>query len=124
MTTRGNRDDAGETAVRAGEPGVVRLSDARRQAEGRASAARAILERDLEETRGLLDRGLSSEAESRLRHIVSSARGDHDLQARARCMLSAALEMQGRFIDSLEAVKPYESATARARLTPETASAL
>src|ERR671916_1774513 len=108
----------------AAESSVVNLSDARRAAEGRASAARAILERDLEESQELLDRGLSTAAESRLRHAVSSARGDRNLQARARCLLSVALEMQGRYTDALDAVKQYESPEARARLEPEVASGL
>ncbi|HZB43988.1 MAG TPA: tetratricopeptide repeat protein, partial [Pyrinomonadaceae bacterium] len=108
----------------AAESSVVNLSDARRAAEGRASVSRAILERDLEESREMLDRGLSGAAEARLRHAVSSARGDRNLQARARCLLSVALEMQGRYTDALEAVKQYESPEARARLDPEVASGL
>ena len=126
MGTRDKSDSQSLSDRRApsGDASVVNLSDARRAAEGRASASHAILERDLEDSRELLDRGLSSRAEARLRHVISAARGDRNLQARARCMLSVALEMQGRFIDSLEAVKMYESAEARGKLDAEVASAL
>ncbi|HEX5706094.1 MAG TPA: tetratricopeptide repeat protein, partial [Pyrinomonadaceae bacterium] len=128
MKPRNEKDSAAKKpSARADEeasPGVVQLSDARRVAQGRASASRAILAQDLEETRELLDRGLASEAETRLRHIISGARGDKNLLGGARCLLSMALEMRGRFIESLEVVKAYESAEGRRGLDAEVSSAL
>lgn len=56
----------------------------------------------------LLDQGLSSEAERSSRSLIKTARRNPALLARAHCYLSVALEMQGRYLESLEAVKPYE----------------
>lgn len=106
------------------EKSVVNLSDARMAAERRAGASRAILERDLEESQELLDRGLPSVAETRFRHIISSAKNDKNIQARARRLLSVTLEMVGRFQEALDVVKVYESAESRERLDPEVASVL
>ena len=61
-----------------------------------------------EAVRSLLDQGLSSEAERSSRALIKTARRSPALLARAHCHLSVALEMQGRYIESLEAVKTYE----------------
>ncbi len=61
-----------------------------------------------EAVRSLLDQGLSSEAERRSRALIKTARRNPALLARAHCYLSVALEMQGRYDESLEAVKLYE----------------
>ncbi|MFN2453442.1 MAG: sigma 54-interacting transcriptional regulator [Pyrinomonadaceae bacterium] len=63
---------------------------------------------ELDATRRLLDHGLAKEAEGRLRQLVKAARRDAEVLAEARCTLSSALEMQGRFRESLEAVEMYE----------------
>jgi DNA-binding NtrC family response regulator/tetratricopeptide (TPR) repeat protein len=107
--------------------GVFHIADARRVVTGRTSAAsitRADLLREIEESRELLDRGLSSEAEARLRHLTSLARGDAGLLARARLVLSLALEMQGRYRESLEIIEPYEQVEARQHIDPEVAASL
>src|SRR6476660_2947853 len=61
-----------------------------------------------EAVRSLLDQGLSSEAERSSRSLIKTARRNPALLALAHCYLSVALEMQGRYLESLEAVKIYE----------------
>ncbi|MCA1631878.1 MAG: tetratricopeptide repeat protein, partial [Acidobacteria bacterium] len=72
--------------------------------------------------REMLDCGRTGEAEARLRQIVRATRYDDTLLARARCLLSAALEMQGHYRDSLNAVLVYESPKVCAALDAETAT--
>ncbi len=104
--------------------GVVNFSEARRAALTRANSSHAALSQEIDETRELLDRGLSTEAETRLRHLNNLARNDANLLGRARCMLSMALEMQGHYRESLVIIEMYESSEARAKLLPEVASCL
>ena len=92
---------------------VVHISDSRR-------AAGLPLERQLEETQELLDRGLPSKAEARLRQVISQAQRDPALLARARFLHSVALQALGRNRDALEAVEMYEPADSGAGLDPET----
>src|SRR5437763_16277853 len=112
MTSRLQKSDAGsgERTVNSGASPVVNISDARRSASGRGTLASVPLDQQLEETRELLDRGLPSAAETRLRQIISAAKRDPAALARARLMLSATLEMRGRYGDALEAVQMYEPA--------------
>src|SRR5688572_25404646 len=108
MTSRLQQGDAerGERSSKGAQSSpVVQITDARR-----ASVASLPLERQLEETRELLDRGLPSTAESRLRPIVSQARRDPELLARARYLHSIALQALGRNRDALDAVETYEAA--------------
>lgn len=79
---------------------------------------------DLEEIRALLDQGLSTEVKSRLTPLISAARQDASLLAQARCVLSAALEMQGHYRESLEAVQMYELPESRAKLDEEATACL
>ncbi|MDQ3907382.1 MAG: tetratricopeptide repeat protein, partial [Acidobacteriota bacterium] len=102
--------------------GVVQLADARRRARLRADESSAGLLAELESAHELLDSGRTAEAETRLRQIVRAARYDDALLARARCLLSAALEMQGSYRDSLNAVLVYESPQVCAALDAETAT--
>ncbi|HEX8353377.1 MAG TPA: sigma 54-interacting transcriptional regulator [Pyrinomonadaceae bacterium] len=95
-----------------GAPPVVHITDARR--------ASLPLESQLEETRELLDRGLPSTAESRLRQIISHARRDAPLLARARYLHSISLQALGRNRDALEAVEMYEQADSGRGLDAET----
>lgn len=74
---------------------------------------------DLESVQGLIDQGLSTEARRRLNAILSSARPHAVLLAKARLALSVALEMQGQFRESLDAVSMYEDAGMRAKLDDE-----
>src|SRR5215831_19574578 len=83
------------------------------------SAERRLPDAELEEINDLLDQGLSTKVESKLRAIIKSARGNESLVARARCALSKSLEMQGRYRESLEAVAIYETAESRAGLDNE-----
>ncbi|MET0647514.1 MAG: sigma 54-interacting transcriptional regulator [Pyrinomonadaceae bacterium] len=114
MNSRLHQGDAeqGERSSK-GTGGVVRLSDARR-------AGSAPLEQQLEETRELLDRGLPSTAEARLRHIISQARREPSVLANARYLYSTALNALGRYRDALEAVEMYEPADSGQGLDAET----
>ncbi|HEX8636355.1 MAG TPA: sigma 54-interacting transcriptional regulator [Pyrinomonadaceae bacterium] len=97
-----------------GESGIASLSEAR----ARAQAARGSLERELEDVRLLLDQGLTSEVLKRTAALMRASRQDATLLARTRCLLSAALEMQGRYRESLEAVQMYEQPEERAKCDP------
>jgi hydrogenase-4 transcriptional activator len=104
------------------EPGVVDLADARarlQRTRARGQVSREELAAELEEIRVLLDHGLSSEVKSRLTPLIAAARHDASVLAQARCVLSAALEMQGHYRESLEAVQMYETPDARAKLDAE-----
>ena len=79
---------------------------------------------ELNAIRELLDQGLSSEARQRLSVLLSAARSHGALLAQARCALSIALEMQGQFRESLDAVSMYEDAEMRAKLDSELSAKL
>jgi hydrogenase-4 transcriptional activator len=116
MTSRLQQADAGqgERAPKgSGSHSVIHLSDARR-------AASLPLEQQLEETRELLDRGLPSTAEARLRQIISHAKRDPVILALARHLQSSALQALGRNRDALEAVEMYEAADSGRGLDAET----
>jgi DNA-binding NtrC family response regulator/tetratricopeptide (TPR) repeat protein len=100
--------------TRGAESGIASLNDART----RTQSARQSLERELEEVRLLLDQGLTSEVLQRTASLMRASRQDASLLARARCLLSAALEMQGRYRESLEAVQMYEQPEERAKCGP------
>ncbi|HEV7903643.1 MAG TPA: tetratricopeptide repeat protein, partial [Pyrinomonadaceae bacterium] len=102
--------------TRGAESSIASLSEAR----NRTQTARQSLERELEEVRLLLDQGLTSEVLQRTASLMRASRQDASLLARARCLLSAALEMQGRYRESLEAVQMYEQAEERAKCDPVT----
>ena len=107
------------------ESGVVNLADARvRLRSHRAAVSRESLQSELEAVRLLLDQGLTSEAKTRLTPLLAGARGDASLLAQARCALSAALEMEGHYRESLEAVQMYEAAEVRAKLDADTLNGL
>ncbi|HEX8130554.1 MAG TPA: tetratricopeptide repeat protein, partial [Pyrinomonadaceae bacterium] len=101
--------ETGET-----EFGVISLNDART----RAQVTRQSLEQGLEDVRLLLDQGLTSEVLKRTAALMRAFKQDASLLARARCLLSAALEMQGRYRESLEAVQMYEQPEERAKCDP------
>ena len=123
-----NDDSAPEVnqELAAAKNSVVHLSDARRLTRRRDETPHPALAKEIEEARDLLDRGQSSEAESRLRRIIMTAGGGDKapLLARARCTLSVALEMLGRYPESLETVQMYETPESRAHLDAETATSL
>jgi len=96
---------------------VVDLEHARVRLRSRAGKATPeSLARDLEAVRGLLDQGLTTEARSRLNSLLAQARNHPASLAQARCSLSVALEMQGHYRESLDAVAMYEEADAQAKL--------
>ena len=109
------------TGVSAPAKGVANLSEARRQTQGRVAFSRAEAERELAETNMLLDRGLMSEAESRLQKIIATSPKDANLLARARCLLSMSLAMRGRYRESLAELEVYEATDARLPLEAEIA---
>jgi DNA-binding NtrC family response regulator/tetratricopeptide (TPR) repeat protein len=115
-TVHGNTDQG------APEAGVVDLADARRRS--RTVATYESLLGDLTEVRILLDKGLSSEVQTRITPLIVAARQDASLLAQARLALSLALEMQGRYRESLEAVLMYETPESRTKLDAETATRL
>ena len=96
---------------------VVNLEHARVRLRSRAGKATPeSLARDLEEVRGLLDQGLTIEARSRLNSLLAQARNHPVSLAQARISLSIALEMQGHYRESLDAVSMYEESEAQAKL--------
>ncbi|HVS83818.1 MAG TPA: hypothetical protein VHE60_18945, partial [Pyrinomonadaceae bacterium] len=98
---------------------VVDLERARVRLRSRAGKSTPeSLVQDLEVVRGLLDQGLTIEARSRLNSLLSEARNQPELLAEARRSLSIALEMQGNYRESLDAVAMYEPPEARAKLDP------
>src|SRR5215203_6727502 len=106
MTSRLHQSDAeqGErTSKGGGSSPVTHITDARR-------AASLPFGQQLEETEALLDSGLPSKAEARLRQLISQARRDPSVLARARYLHSTALQAMGRNRDALEAVEMYEPA--------------
>src|SRR5436305_13364132 len=125
MTSRLQKGDAesGERpSVKSASSSVVNIGDARRGAGVRVNTA--SFDQQLEETRELLDRGLPSAAEARLRHIISSAKRDPAALSRARRLLSVTLEMLGRYGDALEVVQMYEPADSAGALDAETFAAV
>jgi len=96
---------------------VVDLEHARARLRSRAGkSSPEAMAGDLEAVRGLLDQGLTTEARSRLNSLLSQTRNHPALLAEARCALSVALEMQGEYRESLDAVAMYEDPETRAKL--------
>src|SRR2546423_2868810 len=99
------------------EDSVINLADARQRARRRATdATEASLAAQLEAARERLDWGQASEAEAQARGLIKATRYDETVLAQARIMLSAALEMQGRYRESLDAAQMYEEPRARKSL--------
>ncbi|MBV8860138.1 MAG: sigma 54-interacting transcriptional regulator [Acidobacteria bacterium] len=116
MTSRSHQGDAeqGERTPKGGVASTVtHISEARR-------AASLPLERQLEEVQELLDRGLPSTAEARLRQLIAQARREPVVLARARHLHSTALQALGRNRDALEVVEMYEPADSDKGLDTET----
>jgi DNA-binding NtrC family response regulator/tetratricopeptide (TPR) repeat protein len=116
MTSRLHQGDAGQgerTSKGGGPSPVTHITDARR-------AASLPLAQQLEETQELLDRGLPSTAEARLRQLISQSRRDPVVLARARYLHSTALQALGRNRDALEAVEMYEPTDSGKGLDAET----
>lgn len=105
------------------ESGIINLNDARVRLRPRAGGvvSREALAEELEEARLLLDQGLSNAAEARLNALIKAAQKEAQILAQARCALSEALDMQGCYRESLEAVEMYETAEARTQLDEEVA---
>ena len=119
---KGNAE-AGERAPGGAGSRVVRIDSGGRAGRG-GSSPPASLDQQLEETRELLDRGLPTAAEARLRQIIAAARRDPAVLARARRLLSVTLGMLGHYGDSLEAVQMYESADPAGALDAEAATGM
>jgi hydrogenase-4 transcriptional activator len=119
-THRGDADQGERTSEQTGSSQVIPIGEARRAAAGRGVSFPAPLEQQLEEVQEYLDRGLPSAAESRLRQIITHAKRDHSVLARARRLHSVTLESLGRFRDSLEAVRVYEAPESGKSLDAET----
>src|SRR3954465_13250462 len=117
---KGDADRGERTPEQTASSQVIPIGDARRAAAGRGVSFPAPLEQQLEEVQELLDRGLPSAAETRLRQIITHAKRDHAILARARRLHSITLEALGRFRDSLEAVRVYEAPESGKSLDSET----
>jgi transcriptional regulator with GAF, ATPase, and Fis domain/tetratricopeptide (TPR) repeat protein len=99
---------------------VIDLEGARaRLNSATGKATPESLAAELDAVRDLIDQGLSTEARKRLNEILSAARPHRALLAQARWVLSVALEMQGQFRESLDAVSMYEDPEMRAKLDDE-----
>jgi DNA-binding NtrC family response regulator/tetratricopeptide (TPR) repeat protein len=104
---------------------VVDLQGARARLNSSAgSNTPESLAAELAAVRDLIDQGLSTEARKRLIPILSAARPHRTVLAQARLALSIALEMQGQFRESLDALSMYEDAEMRAKLDDELSSRL
>src|SRR6185436_16382072 len=104
--------------------GVVDLADARVRLNSRARPSQENLLAELDEVRSLLDQGLSIEAKSRITLLIAAAQKNPSVLALARCALSSALEMQGKYRESLAAVAMYESPESRAKLDQQAIQSL
>src|ERR1041384_2735447 len=122
-THRGDADHGERTSEQTGSSQVIPIGEARRAAAGRGVSSPAPLEQQLEEVQEYLDRGLPSAAETRLRQIITHARRDPSVLARARRLHSVTLEAVGRYRDSLEAVRMYEAPESGKSLDAETLAA-
>jgi hydrogenase-4 transcriptional activator len=103
-------------------PGVVDLEAARSRLKVRqrpGTRSRETLLSDLEEMRVLLDQGRASEVKTHFTSLMGAIAHDPSLLAEARCMLSAALEMQGRYRDSFEALAMYATPESQKGLSAE-----
>jgi DNA-binding NtrC family response regulator/tetratricopeptide (TPR) repeat protein len=103
---------------------VVDLEHARARLSSASGNTAPALAAEIEAVRNLLDQGLSSEARKRLNALLPAARHHPALLAQARLALSIALEMQGEFRASLEAVSLYEDAEMRAKLDEQVSAKL
>jgi DNA-binding NtrC family response regulator/tetratricopeptide (TPR) repeat protein len=100
--------------------GVVDLEHARARLRSRSGkASPESLAADLKKIRGLIDQGLSGEARTQLNSLLANARSHPAILAEARCLLSIALEMQGQYRESLDAVAMYELPDTRAKFDPD-----
>lgn len=108
------------------DSGVVNLNDARARLRPRTggSLSHEALAEELAAALLMLDEGLTTAAESRLNSLIKLAQKDAQILAQARCALSEALDMQGGYRESLEAVEMYEEPEALAKLDAEVAMKL
>lgn len=94
---------------------VISFDSARERLRSRVGNApiRQELEAELAESQILLDKGLSSVAESKLQQLVRLARNEPNILALARCTLSISQGMQSKIREALDSVLLYESSEAR-----------
>src|SRR3954464_5903088 len=98
---KGEADRGERTPEQTGSSQVIPIGDARRAAASRGVSYPAPLEQQLVDVQELLDRGLPSAAETRLRHVITQAKREPSVLARARRLHSITLEALGRSRDSL-----------------------
>src|ERR1700736_2117175 len=89
--------------IAASETGVVDFADARVRLRPRSDALRASLMAELDGVHLLLDQGQISKAKVKLSALITAARQEPSILAQARCALSIALEMEGRYPEMLAA---------------------
>ena len=105
------------------ENSVVDLENARVRLSARARAAanaQNTYAETIDEVQLLLDEGRSNEVKIRLTPILSNAKNNPIALAKARRLLSSALEIEGLYKESLDAVLMYETPESRAGLDAET----
>jgi len=113
---------ARELALLSGEKhstnnGVVDLEHARARLRSRTGKQSAeSVNSELEAIRGLLDQGLTGEARTRLNSLLANTRNQPAMLAETRLLLSMALENQGLYRESLDAVSMYELHDTRDKL--------
>jgi tetratricopeptide (TPR) repeat protein len=106
-----------------GALGVVDLAVARVRLRSKLPTEASLVE-ELDEINSLLDQGLSTEARTRLTSLITAASKSPTILALARCSLATALEMQGKYRESLASVAMYETPESRAGLDEETVRGL
>jgi hydrogenase-4 transcriptional activator len=120
----GSRGGAAPQDESSSGKGVVDLADARVRLNSRSRPSQESVLAELDEVRTLLDQGLSAEAKSRISLLIAAAQNNPTVLALARCALSNALEMQGKYRESLAAVAMYETPESRAKLDQQTIQSL
>lgn len=75
--------------------------------KGRAFASEKLAD-FFAEIENHLIQGFAAEAEERCFEVLENYRHSLDIQARLNCFISSAFEMQGRFAEALEILKPFE----------------
>lgn len=86
---------------------LLKVSPLNRVHKGRAFAAEK-LSGFFSEVENYLTQGFAIEAEERCFEILENYRHSLDTQARISTFISSAFEMQGRFSESLQVLKPFE----------------
>jgi transcriptional regulator with PAS, ATPase and Fis domain len=113
--SKGFQDNLIKSGLQQPDSSVISFDSARERLRARPGFAptHEELEAELSEAQVLLDKGLSSVAESKLQQVIRYSRQELNILAKARCSLSVALGMQGKIHEAFDAVHFYEQSEAR-----------